>query len=191
MSDKMLRRRILQKRRNLSPEFIQQASLDVAHKVIALPEYRNAESIATYFAFDNEIDPSLITETSLEAGKNILLPVLTEVKTLYFAPFSPKVELIKNRYGISEPVYNKEDLLSVTQLDLVLIPLTVFDQHCNRMGMGEGYYDRTLALTTGEGPVKIGLAYEMQRTDALTARPWDVAMDKIVTEQHIYTQAHG
>ena len=45
-------------------------------------------------------------------------------------------------YGIMEPVMEKSQMVQPEDIDLILCPCTAFDEDCNRMGMGGGYYDR-------------------------------------------------
>lgn len=75
-------------------------------------------------------------------------------------------------------------------LDLIVMPLAAFDASGNRVGMGGGYYDRTLAATACERgwrrPTLIGLAFEAQRVAAIPAREWDVPVDWIATEAGVY-----
>jgi 5-formyltetrahydrofolate cyclo-ligase len=75
-------------------------------------------------------------------------------------------------------------------LDVILMPLVAFDGQGNRLGMGAGYYDRTLAFLRHRRhwrkPRIIGLAYEFQRMPALPAEPWDVPLDGIITEAGFY-----
>ncbi len=71
----------------------------------------------------------------------------------------------------------------------MLVPLTVFDSDCNRLGMGGGYYDSSFAFrqtAQATAPTLIGVAHEFQRVDKLQPESWDVRLDVVVTEQHIY-----
>ena len=72
----------------------------------------------------------------------------------------------------------------------MFIPLVAFDPKCNRIGMGCGYYDKTLAFKKG-GEFKnktllVGLAYEFQKIDSIEKNAWDIPMDAIITEDKTY-----
>lgn len=75
-------------------------------------------------------------------------------------------------------------------LDVIVMPLAAFDDHGNRIGMGGGYYDRTLAAAASapgwRRPTLIGLAFEAQRVAPIPAREWDVPLDWVATEAGVY-----
>ena len=51
-----------------------------------------------------------------------------------------------------------------------------------RLGQGGGYYDRTLAtLRRNSRILAIGLAWDIQVTDALPCEDWDQPLDYIAT----------
>ncbi len=87
------------------------------------------------------------------------------------------------RYGIPEPRLTLSQIVPLWTMDMVLLPLVAFDSSGNRVGMGGGYYDQALANMGARRPLLIGLGYEFQRVDKILARPWDVPLDAIVTEQ--------
>ena len=64
-------------------------------------------------------------------------------------PYLPEASLRTNRLGIPEPRRGRRHLRLPWTLDLILVPLVGFDPHCNRIGMGGGFYDRTLAYLRG------------------------------------------
>ncbi|MEO5343522.1 MAG: hypothetical protein H7842_09335, partial [Gammaproteobacteria bacterium SHHR-1] len=72
---------------------------------------------------------------------------------------------------------------------LLLMPLVGFDDRLHRLGMGGGYYDRSFAfLRRGRWhrPRLLGVAHECQRLTRLQPKPWDLAMDALVTERGFY-----
>ena len=71
-------------------------------------------------------------------------------------------------------------------------PLALFtapriDYSLHRLGMGGGYYDRTLAaLRDGPGPLLLGVGYDLQCVETVQPQPWDIAADYIFTEACTY-----
>lgn len=68
---------------------------------------------------------------------------------------------------------------SLSPDDWILVPGLVFDNQGARLGFGEGYYDRTLALTQAR---RIGVFFEAQRQAKLPSLTHDVPMDGLLTE---------
>lgn len=154
--------------------------------------YQRARYLAAYWPADGELDPRPLIRAALKRGKRVYLPVLRRGfgpdagPRLWFARHLPGERMRVNRFGIPEPRISAGRLRPVRRLDLLLLPLVGFDRAGRRIGMGGGYYDRTLAyLQTGRlwrRPRLIGLAHECQRVRRIAARPWDVPLDAVVTE---------
>jgi 5-formyltetrahydrofolate cyclo-ligase len=111
-------------------------------------------------------------------------------RSLYFAPYTPGMAMRSNRFGILEPQVHPRHWRRAQDLDLILLPLVAFDLHGHRVGMGGGFYDRSLAFRAHRvhrvKPHLIGLAHELQKVAAVNAQHWDIPLDAIATEQHIY-----
>ena len=125
--------------------------------------------VAGYSAFRGEASVTFL---------NMALPVI-DGNQIYFACGG---ELHRNKMGILEPVGGTPIIP-----DIILVPLVAFDDNCNRLGYGGGYYDRYFA--SHPHAVKIGIAYELQRTDlSCVVEPHDIKLDYIVTEGGCYTK---
>jgi len=141
-----LRSQVRRQRRNLSTFAQQQHSQALSQNIIKHKRYRYSSHVACYLANDGEIDPQPLIEHAWFAGKKVYLPVLSPIKnSLYFAPYEENTRFQHNRFNIAEPICPPSDWLKASQLDLLLLPLVAFDEHGNRVGMGGGFYDRTLA----------------------------------------------
>tara|TARA_B100000676_G_scaffold253991_1_gene260054 strand:+ start:160 stop:384 length:225 start_codon:yes stop_codon:yes gene_type:complete len=68
---------------------------------------------------------------------------------------------------------------------MIGLPLVAFDERGNRLGMGGGFYDRTLAFSRrpGHKPALIGCAYAFQEIRMLPAESWDIPLQYIATDQ--------
>ncbi len=99
--------------------------------------------------------------------------------------------MVTNRFGIPEPDTrhgaHRARRQATWTLDVILLPLVGFDDDGQRIGMGGGFYDRTLAFTQRPGPRPrlIGLAHDCQRVTRLPVAPWDVPLDAIVSDRRI------
>jgi len=162
----------------------------LANQVCRQQAFLNSDRIACYLANDGEIDPEYIIQTAWQLRKQVYLPVLSPFQSkLYFAPYRAGMEMQLNRFAIPEPVCRPACWVTAWQLDLMLLPLVAFDQDGNRLGMGGGFYDRSLAYrrsrTHSLRPKLIGLAHELQREQKLSANSWDIPLDMIATEERV------
>ena len=189
MSNSNLRSELRSHRRSLTPDQQLDAANRIADAFSRLDLHIDITRIGLYWPNDGEIDPRVLMQRLMDAGKACYLPILHPKKenALCFGEYSTSSAMTKNRYGIEEPT--NTNTIEALSLDLILIPLVGFDDSGNRLGMGAGYYDRTLAsaaaLSDNEPrtPSLIGLAHSCQRVDAIEAQPWDIPMHAILTDQ--------
>jgi len=190
-----LRRHLRQKRRQLTAHQQKLASRQVCQLVRQQPWFIKASSLAVYMAADGEVDPLPIALMAQSMGKKVYLPVLHPLNTnhLLFIRFTPQTPLEKNRFGILEPRLKgyglkRANSCRVQALDLLLMPLVGFDLQGGRLGMGGGFYDRTLSIRPNEfkQPKLIGLAHECQKVEQLPLEPWDVPLTGVVTASKVY-----
>lgn len=177
------------KRRALSARQQREAALSVGRQLITHPWLLSAERIGLYLSNDGELDPQAIAQRLWRMRKQCYLPILHPGSTnkLWFGHWQAGSRLINNRFGIPEPAPSLAT--QAKHLDLILIPLVAFDAHGNRMGMGGGFYDRTLAFRQHRphgSPKLVGLAHECQRVESLPVESWDVPLDAILTDRAWY-----
>ncbi|WP_059074467.1 5-formyltetrahydrofolate cyclo-ligase [Companilactobacillus pabuli] len=123
--------------------------LELLKKLIELPEWKNAQSIATTVSSPMEVPTTPIIQAAQEAGKKVYLPKTMPHRQMAFLPFTSSDDLVVSKFGIPEPEYN-EELVNQTP-DLVLVPGLAFAKDTNyRVGFGGGYYDRFLAKYPGK-----------------------------------------
>ncbi len=187
-----LRRTLRAQRAALSPETQVVAAQRLAANVVNTRWFRVCRRIACYLPDDGEIDPSPIMERIWRMHKICYLPVLSRLThdRLWFAPAEPGVALTSNRFGILEPEVVARRLVRAQALDLILMPLVGFDRRGNRLGMGGGFYDRSLEFLRHRQrwikPHVFGLAYDFQQVTALSAEPWDVPLQGVISDQTVY-----
>ena len=173
-----LRQRLRAVRRRLEPAARNAASQALATHAAALPGWRAGARLAAYVAADSELDPAPLLAAATAAGLATYLPRVDDDRALTFHGWTPGASLRANRYGIGEPMSG--DPLPVDALDLLCLPLVAFAGDGTRLGMGAGYYDRTLAAARPR--LLVGLAYDCQEVAALPRDPWDVPLDGVLTE---------
>jgi len=192
LSRPALRRKLRQARRQLTPAQQRLAARRLYRQLAQHPRFRRARHIALYLPNDGEIDPRLLLHAAQRRGKATYLPVLNPWPRtrMVFQRIEPGEQLSRNRFGILEPVIRTARQRRVWALDLLLMPLVGFDGQGGRLGMGGGFYDRSLAYRAmrkkSHKPTLLGLAHECQRVDRLPLESWDVALQATVTDQGWY-----
>lgn len=135
--------------------------------------------ISGFLSIDSEINPGPLMAELRRAGHPLCLPVIVaKGQPLTFRAFQPGDALKTVQWGIREPTDDKPELLP----DIVLTAGLAFDPQGYRLGFGGGYYDRTLRKIRDIKPVlAIGLAYDVQRIDAVPHLDYDERLDWILT----------
>ncbi len=182
-------------RRAVSAADQARASASLCAHLKYFPGFMTAERVGLYLVNDGEIDPvnvmTWVWSLAPRTGKVAYVPVLAKSRqsAMSFSEVWPDTQFSNNKYGIPEPVFIKGGFCRAQDLDIILVPLVAFDRSGNRIGMGGGYYDQTLAFrhqqTYYRRPKLIGVAHHFQEIDALDPKPWDVGLDAIVTDREV------
>lgn len=183
-----LRQTLRQQRRQLSPHQRQVSAQSLCQHLLSCPIFQRARHIGSYLAQQGEQDPAGLMQQAID--KQWYLPIVQEHprRQLYFAPYQPGDLLQPNQYRIPEPVIPRPQWVEPQALDCLLVPLVAFDEGGHRLGMGGGYYDRTLAYQRQQPlapPYLIGIAHRFQLVDSLPHNEWDIPLHAIATEQGI------
>jgi 5-formyltetrahydrofolate cyclo-ligase len=171
-----LRAQIRQIRRKFSPNQQQQAATDCAQLIIQSQILENKTKIAVYLSNDGELDPQPLIDYLWLQEKQVYVPIIDGNK-LQFGLYRANSQMINNKYAISEPANTK--LCAIDELEIIFLPLVAFDKSGNRLGMGGGFYDRTLA--TEVKATTIGLAHSFQQQNQLPNQSWDQPLHAIAT----------
>lgn len=192
LSRPQLRRVLRQRRRALSRSQQRSAARNLYRQLAQSPQFRRARHIALYLANDGEIDPRPLLAAAQKRGKRTYLPVLSAWPRtkMVFQRVTRHEKLAGNRFRILEPSPHRKRQRKLWALDLVLLPLVGFDDRGGRLGMGGGFYDRSLAYLrmrkNWHKPTLLGLAHECQRVDELAMASWDVPLQATVTDRRWY-----
>jgi 5-formyltetrahydrofolate cyclo-ligase len=186
MNKHHLRQTIRRQRRELCGDAYKHASEAICQRLSIHPWLRSANHVAIYLPNDGEPDVSLLPDLSPFRLKHFYLPCLDNLGRphMVFRHWQPGDSLKPNRFGIPEPLPGK--IFPTWALSLVIVPLVAFDKYGNRLGMGAGYYDRTLIFKRNKKvglPKLIGVAHDFQEVDPFEPAPWDIPLDLIITDQ--------
>jgi len=190
-----LRTNIRIKRQSLSKTEQSKASADLFIQLISHEKINQAEHIAIYLANDSELDALPFVHWCWQNNKSVYLPVIHPFckGQLLFLKYDQNTKMQTNQYGISEPKLDVTAIKLVKELDIIFTPLVAFDKQGNRLGMGGGFYDRTLArwfqdyqTNTLTKPYPIGLAHDCQHVLEVPCELWDVPLPEIFTPEYHY-----
>ena len=156
-------------------------------RIQRLGAYRQARTLAVYYAFDGEPSLARLAAAASRQGKRVYAPVIVR-QHMYFAPVTRGAPLRANVFGIAEPAL--DSLIDARHIDLVLTPLVGFDSRGVRMGVGRGYYDRAFRFLrhrkSWTRPKLLGVAWSCQHVPQLVRQPWDIPLWGAVTEHACY-----
>jgi 5-formyltetrahydrofolate cyclo-ligase len=190
----IIRKAIRQQRQSLDDIEQSEASVNLLKQLISNERVKEAQHIAIYLANESELDAHLFIKWCWEEKKSIYLPVIHPFSEgqLLFLKYDKHTKMQINQYGIHEPKLDVTAIKLVSDIDIIFTPLVAFDQIGNRLGMGGGFYDRTLARWFNEfqsnkltKPYPIGIAHSCQKVDNIPCEIWDIPLPEIYTpEQH-------
>ena len=186
---KSLRKEIILRRDSLSPEIKKVKDLAVREKLTSMNEYKKAGAILLYASFRSEVDTENLIRQALLDRYTVALPrVDRESNTIKLYTIREWSDLASGCWGILEPLEAAERAINIENIDIVIAPGVAFDESCNRLGYGKGFYDKLLSnrLSTSGGalcPRVVGLAYEEQIVPIIPCSPHDMKMDFVITDK--------
>jgi 5-formyltetrahydrofolate cyclo-ligase len=146
-------------------------------------------TFSLYLSANNEVETKFIKEFFIKNNINFSYPKITKLNShLEFIEYKEDLIFTKNNFfpSILEPQTGKKILP-----DILIIPLLAFDNNLSRLGMGGGFFDRTISfLKTKKSKIAtIGLAYDMQCFEKnLAIEKTDSSLDFIVSESCLFSK---
>jgi 5-formyltetrahydrofolate cyclo-ligase len=174
-----LRQRMRALRRVMPAESCAQRSRALCDRLCALPEFARATTVVGYAAFRKEADPTLALRAAERAGKTVGLVRIGDDGALDIHRYREGDALIENAYGIAEPSRDAPRI-AAADVGLILVPALAVDGRGQRIGYGEGYYDRLLPGVPRA--FKVATTYDFQVLLEIPDAAHDVAVDCVVTD---------
>lgn len=168
----------------LSPETRRAGSAAIHDALETIPEFQGIRNLAGYWPMVDEVDLRGLWTDLHERGVRVHLPRIGTgaATSMDFVVWDPADPMEPNRFGVPEP--RGRACTDPSALDIVVLPCVAVDDHGARVGMGKGFYDRTLAGTAG-APLLVGVAFDCQRIhppEHIRTAAWDVNLDVVVTD---------
>lgn len=171
-----LRRKIRQLKHDYTEMQLHEMSAMPMQQLIAHERIKAAQTVLMYCSLPDEVYTLDTLDRLAEAGKKVLLPVVTGDTTMCLHVYGSRNDMRAGAYGIMEPV--GEVFTNLQEIDVAVVPGMAFDRNNNRMGRGKGYYDRFLA--TIPQAYKIGVCFKFQLVDEIPTDALDIKMDEII-----------
>ena len=169
----------------ISPEALSNYSIRIANNLLKLPIWKfDYYHLFLPIVEKREVDTHVILSILQGKDKNIVLPKMGENNTLINYLLTDSTVIKPNNWGIPEPVESLE--VPSQKIDVVFIPLLVFDTLGNRIGYGKGYYDNFLKECRSD-VLKIGLSLFEAEDEISDLRKDDIPMNYCVTPEKTYS----
>ena len=194
-----LRKTMRARRQKLTRLQQQQASELFKQRLIKHDKVNKAKRIALYLTNNGELDAISFIHWCWQQGKEVFIPVLHPFCSghLLFLRYQQDTVMTENKYGILEPILDVTQVCPINQLDILFTPLVAFDNTGARLGMGGGFYDRTLARWYKEQvastvktqtikPYPLGIAPTCQPVATIPTEVWDIPLPEIITPSKTY-----
>ena len=180
-----LRKYFLDKRKNISYHYAQKVSNKVTKYFNSIIDNYSISVVAGFYPFRNEINTLPLLKVFISNGYKTCLPVTPlKDRILQFREWTPKINLIRGKYGILEP--NQD--CNIIEPDMLLVPLLAYDELGYRLGYGGGYYDQTLKklISRKKNITSIGVAFKIQRYKKLPIDTFDISLDAVIDEDGLF-----
>ena len=182
----LLRKRMRQLRGTLPAEARARRSAAVSARVIALPCWQSARSVALFASMPDEFDTRALLDDAVARGLDVAMPVVAEGRVLAFRWLvrgGQRFPTAMSAYGIDEPT-DEAPAVDLATLDVVIVPALAMDPRGHRLGFGRALYDNTLALMSKA--TRVATVFAFQMIAEVPDEAHDQRVHFIVTDEDTY-----
>ena len=179
-----LRSHYLKLRSKFTSQQIDNFSIEIVNRCLEL----NLWNKSVYHLFmaseqNKEIDTAHLLSVLQGKDKQIVIPKILDDYELEHYLLFDQTPLKMSHWGIPEPQSGIK--INSNQIEVVFVPLLIFDLQGHRIGYGKGYYDRFLAKCRKE-TIKVGLSYfdPIERIEDIQSH--DIPINFGITRDRIY-----
>ena len=166
----------------LTPEYKAKSGRAIIRRLLAMPEYQEAQTVFCFVGTDREIDTRPILEDILSAGKTLCVPLCTAPGIMEPRQITDLDQLSPGAFGVLEPSTGAP-AVPVDAIDFAVLPCVTCNYLGQRLGHGGGYYDRFLSQFRG-GTVL--LCREQLIRQEIPVEPHDYPVPWVLTERGLY-----
>jgi len=149
-----------------------------------LEKFRNIHTYLSLYK-NKEVDTHYIILHTLQNRRDntsVSVPKLSS-QGIQSYQLDVHTQMKENQWGIQEPVNSR--LVHEHALELIILPLIIFDKRGYRVGYGKGHYDRYLK-TCNQSARKVGLCFEAPVEAIEDIDAYDMPMDYCVTPNEVF-----
>ena len=180
----IIRRQALEARLNINPDLRRVFERTIQEHFFQLDCTRHAQNVALYRAMRGEAHCQGMFRALQSQNIHISFPAVVG-DDLVFREYKGEEHMTPGYANIAEP----NETCRNVKPGVIVVPLLAFDESCNRLGYGQGHYDRVLLndRRTSQGITAIGIAFECQKFAELPCETHDQRLDYIITEDQTYS----
>lgn len=182
----ILRKSLKLIRSKLDSSFIENRALAITNKFFNIVDINKFREVCLYISFANEVPTKNIIEKLLNKNIKVSAPYIIDDHNMtlkYIEDYSKDINF-NTKFGNGEPFAHCKDC-NVENVTMFIIPALAFDENCNRLGFGRGYYDNI--LKENKNALRIGLSYDYQILPILPKDDNDEILDIIISENKVIT----
>jgi len=189
MTKQELRKLYLEKRSALTDSSYKNFSVSICNNFFQAIDLSTINVIHTFLPIEKNKEPNtfIIIDRLISDFPKIKISVPRvdyKTNTLENFFFEGKEQLKKNAWNILEPTYGTAT--DAFAIDIVLVPLVVFDSYGHRAGYGKGYYDKFLP-TCRKDCKKIGISLFNAVDKIEDVEAHDQQLDLVITPTKTYS----
>jgi len=156
----------------IRPEEREKASSAIYDRIKSFEAWQNAQTVLLYAPLPDEPDVMRFFDTS----KRVCFPRFKADRGYESAIVESIQDLVVGKFGIQEPPAEADEV-NASDIDITLVPGLAFDETCNRLGRGRGFYDRWLPQISG---IKIGIGFDHQLIESVPTESHDHQLEMVV-----------
>lgn len=169
MTKQALRKIYLEKRLSLSSQDYTSLNRHLCENFFSSIDLSSTKVLHTFLPIEKSKEPDtwLIIDRMLSEYSHIRISIprikgnAGDLENVFF---EGPGQLEKNKWGIPQP--HQGIHTRINEIDMVLVPMLIFDKQGHRVGFGKGYYDRFLsACRTDCRRIGISLFEPVERID--------------------------
>jgi 5-formyltetrahydrofolate cyclo-ligase len=139
---RLLRSRLIAARAERPPAEIVAAGAALAHHCVAA--FGDTTTVAAFAGVGTEPPTRELLDGLRASGVTVLLPIVGDLE-LRWAPYEGWDDLVPAKFGLREPRGPGRAEGMLDTVDVLLVPALAVDRRGNRIGRGQGHFDRALA----------------------------------------------